>query len=94
MTDGTHERVTIEAWSSVWRQKGEVRADVRLADGREGLMVAQWGESSGRATIVYEVEVDDGVSQPVVPKELRDLVVGQLGSDGPGDGKLRHLRLF
>ncbi len=90
--------VEIIRWSGIWRQGPEVRVGVRLADGRDALLVAFLGHEGEKAGAHYSLVIQgiDHQADFIIPAELEKKVEEKLFHDRrtPGSRTLKDLKLF
>lgn len=90
--------VEIIRWSGIWRQGDEVRVGVRLADGRDALLVAFTREEDGGNDVHYALIIQ-GKDHPydfIIPTDLESKMKDKLFRDirNPGSRSLKDLKLF
>jgi len=90
--------VEIIRWSGIWRTGPEVRVGVRLADGRDALLVAFAGSSAGEMHVRYSLVIQgvDHSSEFIIPADLEKKVEDKLFGDKRtiGSRSLKDLKLF
>ena len=90
--------VEIVRWAGIWKVGKEVRVGVRLADGRDALLVAFLGEEAPEATVRYSLVIqgEDHLEEFIIPAELERKVEERLFQNQykPGSRTLKDLRLF
>lgn len=91
--------VEIIRWSGIWRQGNEVRVGVRLADGRDALLVAFPGEpQTGTPDVNYALVIQgqDHQSDFIIPTELEAKMKEKLFRERRtlGSRTLKDLKLF
>jgi hypothetical protein len=90
--------VEIIRWSGIWRNGPEVRVGVRLADGRDALLVAFMGSESTEPKVHYSLVIQgaDHEADFIIPAGLEQRVEEKLvgATRAPGSCTLKDLKLF
>lgn len=92
------EEVEIIRWSGIWRVGEEARVGVRLADGRDALLVAFLAGEGTQSLIRYSLVIQgqDHQDDFIIPADLEKKVEDRLFRDHrkPGSRTLKDLKLF
>ncbi len=92
------EDIEILRWSGLWKNGSEVRVGVRLADGRDALLVGFTGSDSGDKKVNYSLVIQgsDYEADFIIPAELEQKVEDKLfgNSRTIGSRTLKDLKLF
>ncbi len=95
------EPVDIIRWAGIWPKGSDLRVGVRLADGRDGLLIATpaavSADPQGEVRIHYTllIQGEECGWTPVVPEELQRLIVVKLsGGQGNSVVSFKDLQLF
>jgi hypothetical protein len=89
--------VEIVRWSGLWRKGETVRVGIRLADGRDALLTAFWGNRAGEPAIEYGLVISgvDYTEDFIIPADLERAIEQRLtGKRGDGSVTLKDLHLF
>lgn len=92
------EEIEILRWSGIWKNGHEVRVGVRLADGRDALLVAYAGHEAAKNRVNYSLVIqgNDHEADFIIPAELENRVENKLFGDSRtlGSRSLKDLKLF
>lgn len=90
--------VEIIRWSGIWRKGDEVRVGVRLADGRDALLVAFLGREAAEPAVHYTLVIQgvDYEADFIIPADLEKRVESKLldRTPAPKCRSLKDLKLF